>query len=109
MSRTKPILTSQHVLEKEFRIDTKGYRMSEVDVFLDAVYEDYNLYEEKISKLVRTLNEERARNLALEEEVSRLKTRVELAKGDQAKTQNSSVDMLKRLSELEKLVYKDKE
>ncbi len=108
MSRTKPILTSQHILEKEFRIDTKGYRMSEVDVFLDAVYEDYNLYEEKINKLVRSLNEERARNLSLEEEVSRLKARVELAKGGSDTKQNNSVDMLKRLSELEKMVYKEK-
>ncbi len=108
MSRTKPILTSQHILEKEFRVDTKGYRMMEVDVFLDAVYEDYNLYEEKLSKLSREINEERARNLRLEEEISRLKARVELAKGSSENTQNNSVDMLKRLSELEKMVYKDK-
>ncbi len=108
MARVKPLLTAQHILDKEFRVDTKGYRMTEVDVFLDAVCEDYNLYEEKIARLVRELNEERAKNLTLEQEVSRLSTKVELSRDTVDANQETNVDLLKRLSELEKMVYNNK-
>lgn len=108
MGRTKPLLTAQHILEKEFRIDTKGYRMSEVDVFLDAVNSDYRMFEDRMNRLIRALSEERQKNMLLEKEVARLRDRVNISDETSANdyTQSSSVDLLKRLSELEKLVYK---
>ncbi|MFV0498782.1 MAG: DivIVA domain-containing protein [Bacilli bacterium] len=106
MGRTKPLLNSQHILEKEFRIDTKGYRMSEVDFFLDAIYADYKLYEEKIGSLVKKLSDERSKNMNLEKEVQRLKTRYDITEDNTDKSQTTNLDLLKRLGELEKMVYK---
>lgn len=109
MSRTKPLLNSQHILEKEFRVDTKGYRMGEVDFFLDAIYSDYKLYEDKIERLVRELSEERSKNMSLEQEVQKLQTRSKITSESIDKTQSSNLDLLKRLGELEKKVYKENE
>ncbi len=106
MARTKPLLNSQHILEKEFRVDTKGYRMTEVDFFLDAIYSDYKLYEDRIGRLVKELSEERSKNMSLQKEVQRLKARSEIASENQDTSQSTNVDLLKRLSELEKMVYK---
>ncbi len=108
MARTKPLLNSQHILEKEFRIDTKGYRMTEVDFFLDAVYIDYKLYEAKIEHLVKELSAERSKNMSLEKEVQRLKARNDIASDNSDATSSANIDLLKRLSELEKKVYNEK-
>ena len=35
-------LTMQDILEKEFKIDARGYRLQEVDKFLDVIIKDYN-------------------------------------------------------------------
>lgn len=105
MARTKPLLNSQHILEKEFRVDTKGYRMTEVDFFLDAIYADYRLYEDKIERLVKELSEERSKNMSLEKKVQRLETRSEIANENKDSGQTTNLDLLKRLSELEKMVY----
>ena len=34
-------LTTKDILEKEFKIDTRGYRPQEVDKFLDIIIRDY--------------------------------------------------------------------
>ena len=34
-------LTPQDILEREFKIDTRGYRLKEVDQFLDQIIGDY--------------------------------------------------------------------
>ena len=36
------LLTPKDILEKEFKIDTRGYRPQEVDKFLDEVISDYD-------------------------------------------------------------------
>ena len=37
-------LTQDDILEKEFKIDTRGYRLKEVDQFLDLVIADYGTF-----------------------------------------------------------------
>ena len=44
-------LTKQDILEKEFKIDARGYRLQEVDKFLDIIIRDYNEYDNIISAL----------------------------------------------------------
>ena len=41
----------QDILEKEFKVDTRGYRMQEVDQFLDVIIKDYNEYNNMIKEL----------------------------------------------------------
>ena len=44
-------LSSKEILEKEFKIDARGYRLQEVDKFLDIVIKDYNEYNNIIKEL----------------------------------------------------------
>ena len=43
-------LTQDDILEKEFKIDTRGYRLKEVDQFLDLVIQDYGTFLDVIRK-----------------------------------------------------------
>ena len=47
----KLFLTPQEILEKDFKIDARGYRMQEVDKFLDMVIRDYTEFLRMIKKL----------------------------------------------------------
>ena len=42
MMNDRIALSSKEILEKEFKIDARGYRLQEVDKFLDIVIHDYN-------------------------------------------------------------------
>ena len=53
-------LTMQDILEKEFKIDARGYRLQEVDKFLDVIIKDYNEY----NNIIKSLEKEK-RELAL--------------------------------------------
>ena len=44
MYQERILLTSKDILEKQFKIDTRGYRPQEVDKFLDVVIRDYEEY-----------------------------------------------------------------
>ena len=52
--REKITLTMQDILEKEFKIDARGYRLQEVDKFLDIIIKDYNEYNNIINNNTRT-------------------------------------------------------
>ena len=43
-------LTANEILEKEFKIDTRGYRLKEVDQYLDLIISDYNTFIDIIKK-----------------------------------------------------------
>ncbi len=100
-------LTSDMILEKDFKIDTRGYRLKEVDQFLDLVIADY----EHFYAIIRTLEKEKEDNLEqiinLKQEIRNLKTNVEIVKAVDSSpiSGSSNLDVLKRLSRLEKVVY----
>ena len=37
-------LTPQEILDKDFKLDTRGYRPQEVDKFLDVIIADYTKF-----------------------------------------------------------------
>ena len=99
-------LSPREILDKEFKIDTRGFRIKEVDAFLDEIIEDYEHYD----KLIRDYEKEKAdlqdEILSLKQEIRNLKTSIEIAKTDGEDNKNvSNIDVLKRLSQLEKIVY----
>ena len=99
-------LTPEDILNKEFKIDTRGYRLKEVDQFLDMVIADY----EHFYTIIRSLEKEKEDNLeqiiALKQEIRNLKTNVEIVKASpQMPSSGVNLDVLKRLSRLEKVVY----
>ena len=97
----KVVLSPKKIVSKEFKVDFKGYNADEVDHFLDQVVKDYEAFAgllnnsyDRIKAMIARLEREKALqddNLrALEDNVS------------------SNVDILKRLSLLEKAVFQNK-
>jgi len=99
-------LTPEDILNKEFKIDTRGYRLKEVDQFLDIIIADYQEFNKIILNLSKEKEEQMEEILSLKQEIRNLKTSVEISK---SASQNSdsinNLDILKRLSQLEKIVY----
>lgn len=95
-------LTMQDILEKEFKIDARGYRPQEVDKFLDIIIKDYNEY----NNIIRTLEKEKralvVENQNLKNEARNLKSSIEAARIGEKEITN--VDLLRRISELEKII-----
>ena len=86
----KVVLSPKKIVSKEFKVDFKGYNADEVDHFLDQVVKDYEAFADQKAMLARLEREKALQddNLrALEDNVS------------------SNVDILKRLSLLEKAVF----
>ena len=97
-------LNPEEILNKEFKVDFKGYTPSDVDAFLDQVLEDYQIMESNvqellnmITKLQNQVKELSAKNVELEGR----KKAFDLANT----TSYSSVDILKRVSRLEEQVF----
>lgn len=91
-------LTSEYILEKEFKKSMKGYNIDEVDQFLDLIREDYDSFTAKIA--------------ALEEENERLKQELNSVSRKPVppvqSANSTNFDILKRLSNLEKHVFGSK-
>ena len=95
--------TPQDILDKDFNVDTRGYRPQEVDKFLDLVIKDYT----EFNSIVKKLHKE---NRLLEDEISKLKQEIRRLKDtedivESSTTRMTNLDILKRLSSLEKTVY----
>lgn len=102
MYQDRIVLSPQDILEKEFKIDTRGYRLQEVDKFLDIIIRDYTEYNNIIRSMsneIKMLNQE---NKELKQEIRNLKANVEVAKYSEKEVTN--VDLLRRISQLEKII-----
>ena len=102
MNNDKIALTMQDILEKEFKIDTRGYRMQEVDSFLDTIIRDYNEYNSIVKKLTEENEQLTSENASLKQEVRNLESSIETAKSGGKEITN--VDLLRRISQLEKII-----
>lgn len=105
MYQNKITLTPQEILEKDFKIDTRGYRLKEVDQFLDVIIGDY----EQFFSIIDSLEKEKAELLreimALKQDLRNAKMNVEIVRNNADTTEVSNLDILRRLSQLEKDVY----
>ncbi len=107
MLQERLLLTPKDILEKEFKIDTRGYRPQEVDKFLDDVISDYNEMISMIRQLEREKKDVIDENIRLKQEVRNARTKLDVLR-DTAPNEVSNADLLRRLSSLEKIVYGDK-
>lgn len=101
-------LTTDDILNKEFKVDFKGYSAEEVDKFMDLVLNDYytmidnqiahtkrsNDYENTIQELRGLLKEAQVKNEMLEAQLKKIEE-----KGV------NSIDVLKRLTKLEEMMH----
>ena len=102
MYEDKKFLTAREILEKDFKIDARGYRPQEVDQFLDLIIKDYVDFETTTKRLVTEIKALEADNAKLKAEVRNMKSALEIANSNKGVT---NVDLLKRISDLEKVVY----
>ena len=99
-------LSPKDILEKEFKIDTRGYRLNEVDGYLDLIIGDYEKFSEIIKEKDRQNEELQDEILKLKSEIRNLKLSIEIAESEKKEEKSiSNVDVLRRLSQLEKIVY----
>ena len=95
-------LSTQDIFEKEFKIDARGYRMQEVDKYLDIVIKDYSEYNNIIRELAISNNQLTDENEKLKQEVRNLKSNLEALKYSEKEVTN--VDLIRRVSQLEKII-----
>ena len=98
----------QDILEKNFKIDTRGYRLKEVDQFLDDIISDYEQFLEIINNLEKEKADLIAENMNLKQELRNSKLNMEVASEGSSSGEVTNVDIIRRLSQLEKMVYGSK-
>ena len=102
-------LTAQEILEKEFKIDARGYRAQEVDKFLDMVIRDYTEYNNIIKNLENEIKDLTNDNVKLKQEIRSLQGEIATTSSEVPMRNQNNVDLLKRISQLEKIVYGNNE
>jgi DivIVA domain-containing protein len=101
-------LTPQDILDKEFKIDTRGFRPQEVDRFLDVVISDYTKFISLVKRLDSEKRELIEENIRLKQQLRENNEKLELLKKS-SNREMTNVDMLRRISTLEKVVFGDKD
>ncbi|MDD3341869.1 MAG: cell division regulator GpsB [Bacilli bacterium] len=104
MYQDRIILTTKDILEKEFKIDTRGYRPQEVDKYLDIIIKDLEEYQTIIREVKEENRELIDDNMKLKQEIRRLRTKLDAIK-DYPVGEVHNSDLLRRLSNLEKIIY----
>lgn len=108
---TKLQLNPTKILNKEFKVDFKGYNAAEVDYFLDIVMGDYETFKNLLNMAYEKIEALNAKNASLKEQIQALEKEnaLHLDELNLAQEANgNNVDILKRLSTLEKEVFKNR-
>ncbi|MBR3489949.1 MAG: DivIVA domain-containing protein [Bacilli bacterium] len=106
MKNDEIVLTPDALLNWDFHLDARGYRPQEVDKALDIVISDYRTYERKISALNNQIEELNNEILDLKHKLRNARESIEIVKSTDKEVSN--VDLLRRVSQLEKIIYGDK-
>ncbi len=108
MINEKIALTPEDIYEKEFKIDARGYRPQEVDNFLDLIIKDYGEFIRIVHAYEKEYQSLTKENRELKQEIRRLQTKIEEEQSSaSSNVMVSNVDLLRRISQLEKIVYKN--
>lgn len=96
MTLNRVQLSEAEILEKDFKKSMRGYNEEDVDEFLDIIIKDYEAFAQEIDRL--------------KQENERFRKSVEQPKArkQQAAPTQVNYDVLKRLSNLEKEVFGQK-
>lgn len=104
----KIVLSPKKILNKEFKIDFKGYNATEVDHFLDMVRQDYEAFAVLLNESYEKIEDLEKKIASQKQELAAIQ-REKALQDDSMKAMEenltSNVDILKRLSLLEKAVY----
>lgn len=101
-------LSPKRILNKEFHIQSKGYDANEVDSYLDIVKEDYLNFQAMLNDSYDEIESLQKENSALRRKLNEL-LREKQDQKDNARLMeenlNNNVDVLRRISQLEREVY----
>ena len=101
---SKEILLNPDMLYNwDFKVDARGYRLQEVDKVLDMVISDYNAYNSMIREKDRQIDALNNQILELKQKLRNAKANMDIVKNSERQVTN--VDLLRRISELEKIIY----
>lgn len=104
----KIVLSPNEIYEKEFKVDARGYRPQEVDNYLDIIIRDYTEFMTIIRGQEKIIQEITNENAGLKQEIRKLQTRIEAQETSASNSRSnnvSNIDLLRRISQLEKIVY----
>lgn len=101
----KIVLSPEEIYEKEFKVDARGYRPQEVDNFLDLIIKDYSEFIKLIRGYERELQSMSDENSKLKQQIRKLQTELEAQESSSNSSNVNNVDLLRRISQLEKIVY----
>ncbi|MGN1378921.1 MAG: cell division regulator GpsB [Bacilli bacterium] len=106
MYNEKIYLTPGEILEHDFKIDARGYRPQEVDKYLDMIIRDYTEYNNIIKNLKKQINDLTSDNYTLKQEIRALREKLDAQNEESNKEKSvTNIDLLRRISNLEKIVY----
>ncbi len=108
MVEEKIVLSPNEIYEKEFKVDARGYRPQEVDNYLDIIIRDYTEFMTIIRGQEKVIQELTNENAGLKQEIRKLQTRIEAQETSASTSRSnnvSNIDLLRRISQLEKIVY----
>ena len=111
MYNDKIYLTPQEILEHDFKIDARGYRPQEVDKYLDMIIRDYAEFNNIIKSQKRQIEDLTNDSYTLKSEIRRLEGELQAAKDEAQNRPNNvtNIDLLRRISQLEKAVFGNNE
>ena len=107
MKNDEIVLTPDTLLNWDFKIDARGYRPQEVDKALDIVISDYRTWERRERAYKNQIEDLNNEILELKHQLRNAKESIEIVKSTDNK-EVSNVDLLRRVSQLEKIIYGDK-
>ena len=104
--KNEVVLNPETLLNWDFKIDARGYRPQEVDKALDIVISDYKAYDRKVAALQKKIEEQNKEILDLKHQLRSANESMQIIKNSEKEVTN--LDIIRRVSQLEKMVFGDK-
>lgn len=97
------VLSSDTLLNWDFKLDARGYRPQEVDKVLDIVINDYKTFARKEKEYQDKIDELNKQILDLKHELRSANENMQIYKASDKDISN--LDLIRRVSQLEKIIY----
>ena len=97
------MLSSDTLLNWDFKLDARGYRPQEVDKVLDIVINDYKTFAKKEKEYQDKIDELNKQILDLKHQLRNANENMQIFKASEKEITN--LDLIKRVSQLEKIIY----
>ena len=97
------VLSSDTILNWDFKLDARGYRPQEVDKVLDIVINDYKTFARKEKEYQEKIDELNKQILDLKHQLRSANENMQIYKSSEKEVSN--LDLIRRVSQLEKIIY----